>query len=258
MSEGDSIHWLARRLSAVLQGEAPEQILAPHPRTRTRGFKDRLAGRPIVEIGARGKHLLVRFHGGLVLHSHLGMTGAWRVHERGSTFHRSPRAAWLGLRTGQWEVLQFGGPTLELLTSARARTHPRLAALGPDICAPGFDPAKALARLRSDDPSRGIGDALLDQRSLAGIGNLWKVEACWLARIDPWRPLARVRDDEILSILAEARPRMVDSATTGRQWRYKRIYGTSGRPCPRCGARIQVRRQGDAARPTWWCPECQH
>jgi endonuclease-8 len=98
---------------------------------------------------------------------------------------------------------------------------------------------------------------LLDQRSLAGIGNLWKVEACWLARIDPWRPLAHVRDDEILSILAEARPRMVDSATTGRQWRYKRLYGTAGRPCPRCGEPIRVRRQGDAARPTWWCRGCQ-
>jgi endonuclease-8 len=133
---------------------------------------------------------------------------------------------------------------------------PRLSRLGPDIGAPGFDAEKALARLSSDDPSR-VGDALLDQRSLAGIGNLWKVEACWHARIDPWRALAHVRDDEILSILAEARPRMVDSATTGRQWRYKRIYGTAGRPCPRCGERIRVRRQGDAARPTWWCRGCQ-
>ena len=141
----------------------------------------------------------------------------------------------------------FGGPTLDLLSAASVRSHPRLSRLGPAICTPGFDAELALARIRADDPARGLGDALLDQRSVAGIGNLWKVEACWLAEIDPWRPLTRIGDEEILAVLAEARRR--DSTANGRHWRFKRLYGTAGRPCPRCGERVRVRRQGDARAP---------
>ena len=258
MSEGDSIHWLARRLKHVHLGRTPAAVVADHPRTRPLRWTERLAGRSIEQIEARGKHLLVFFGDDLVLHSHLAMSGSWRIFEHGERWTRSPRNAWLRLRSDDGrDTVQFGGPTLELLPRRRLRSHPRIARLGPDICSAAWDPERAVARLRLLDPSRGVGDALLDQRSVAGIGNLWKVEACWLAGIDPWRPLSRVSDDELRAILAEARPRMVFSASTGKQSRFKTVYGTKGRPCPRCGERIRLGFQGDGARPTWWCPACQ-
>ena len=107
----------------------------------------------------------------------------------GRRWRRSPRRAWLVLRAGGYEVVEFDGPMLELLTEGRTRFDQRLAALGPDVLADEFDRARFLARLRADDQTREIGDALLDQTLLAGIGNIWKAEGCWEARIDPWRAL---------------------------------------------------------------------
>src|SRR4029079_11677096 len=106
-------------------------------------------------------------------------------------------------------------------------------------------------------PTRPIGDALLDQRTIAGIGNVWKVEGCFLARIDPWRPTGKVTDDEVRAIVAETRPRMQESARGGMALRDKSVYGRAGLPCPRCGTPIALRGQGDDNRPTFWCPSCQ-
>jgi endonuclease-8 len=156
-------------------------------------------------------------------------------------------------------VLQFNGPVLELMTDSRTRFDRRIAGLGPDILAPELDEARFLRRLREDDPTRPIGDALLDQRTIAGIGNLWKVESCFAAGIDPWRPAGEVSDEEALAIVHEARPRMRISATDGFQDRFRTIYGQVGRPCPRCGppAIIRSRGQGDDNRVTYWCERCQ-
>ena len=139
------------------------------------------------------------------------------------------------LRRGDHQAVQFKGPVLELMTELRTRTDQQLAQLGPDILAPEFDAARFLRRLREDDPTRPIGDAMLDQRTIAGIGNLWKVEGCFEARIDPWRPAGDVTDAEALAIVAACRPRMARSAQDGNQTRFRRIYGKGGRPCPRCG-----------------------
>jgi endonuclease-8 len=256
VSEGDSIHWLARRLEPVLAGRVPDRVSCPSVRTRASGWPGRLAGRAVQRVHARGKHLLLDFEGDLTVHSHLAMTGSWRVLD-GGLWPRRARSAWLCLGVGTRDVVQFGGPTLRLVRTRTLHADARLRALGPDICAPSFDPAAVVARLRRDDPRRGVADALLDQRHVAGIGNLWKVEGCWLAGVDPFRGLGDVADAELLAILGELRPRMLDSATAGRQWRFKTIYGTADRPCPRCRDLIRVRRQGDANRPTWWCPSCQ-
>src|SRR5215211_9526007 len=140
------------------------------------------------------------------------------------------------------------------LPISRSRFDRRLAQLGPDVLAPEFDEARFLRRLREDDPTRPIGDALLDQRTIAGIGNLWKVEGCFAAGIDPWRPTGHVSDEEALAIVHETRPRMRSSATDGIQDRFRVIFGKAGQPCPRCGppALIQVRGQWDDNRPTYW------
>ena len=161
------------------------------------------------------------------------------------------------LRRGEREVVQLRGPVLELMTDARVRFDQRLAGLGPDILAPEFDAARFLRRLREDDPTRAIGDALLDQRTIAGIGNVWKVEGCFEAGIDPWRAAGTVSDEEALAIVAACRPRMQQSAADGKQTRHRVIYARAGRPCPRCGAPIRSRGQGDDNRTTYWCPACQ-
>ena len=257
MPEGDTIHYAANRIRPILAGHVPDEVRTPHPRFRADRWPERLAGRVVEGVDAHGKHLFLRFEGDLVIHSHLRMTGSWGTYLKGERWRRSPRRAWLVLTRGNGEVVQFDGPVLELMTASRTRFDQRIAGLGPDIIKPDFDEEAFLKRLRHDDPTRPIGDALLDQRTLAGIGNLWKVEGCFAAAIDPWRPTGRVSDDEALHIVRGVRPLMQESAEHGMQDAYRVIYGKQGRPCPRCGTRIRRRGQWDDNRPTYWCPGCQ-
>lgn len=256
MPEGDTIHYAANRIRPVLLGREPDEIRT-HARFTYDRWPERLAQRAVESVDAHGKHLFIRWEGDLTLHSHLRMTGSWGVYPEGRRWRRSPRRAWLVMKAAGHDVVQFDGPVLDLMTESRTRFDHRLAALGPDIIKEDFDEQVFLRRLREDDPTRPIGDALLDQRTIAGIGNLWKVEGCHLAQIDPWRRTADVSDDEALAIVRGVRPRMQRSAEDGNQTRYKAIYGKAGRPCPRCGERIQQRGQWDDNRPTYWCPGCQ-
>ena len=172
MPEGDTIHFAANRIRPVLQGHVPDLLETPHPRFGRDRWPERLAGRAVRSVDAHGKNLFLRFEGGLTIHSHLRMSGSWRVFDRGVEWHRSPRSAWLRIRRGEREVLQFNGPLLELMTDSRTRLDRRIAGLGPDILAPELDTGKVLRRLREDDPTRSIDNALLDQRIVAGIGTL--------------------------------------------------------------------------------------
>jgi endonuclease-8 len=255
--EGDTIAYAARRMRPVLEGNVPDRIRTPHLRHAFDRWPQRLAGRAVSEIATHGKHLFLRFEGDLTIHSHLRMTGTWGVYAPGRRWGRSPRLAWLVLERAGYEVVQFNGPVLELLTESRTRFDQRLAGLGPDILAAQFDYGQFLARLRADDHTRGIGDALLDQRTVAGIGNLWKSEGCWGAAIDPWRPVGQVSDEEAIAIIDDLRPRMAASARTGDQNAGRRVFRANGRPCPRCGRKILARGQGDDNRTTFWCPGCQ-
>jgi endonuclease-8 len=257
MPEGDTIHYAANRIAPVLEGHVPDELRTPHPRFGRDRWPERLAGRAVERVDAHGKHLFLRFEGGLAIHSHLRMTGSWQVVPAGGRLRRARHRAWLTIRRGDTEVLQFDGPVLELMTSGRTRFDRRLAMLGPDILADELDEDGFLRRLRDDDPTRTIGDALLDQRTLAGIGNLWKVEGCFLAGVDPWRPTGEVSDEEALAIVRACRPRMQQSAADGMQNRWRTIYGAAGRPCPRCGTLVRRRAQGDDNRVTYWCPGCQ-
>jgi endonuclease-8 len=257
MPEGDTILHAANRIRPVLEGRAPEEIRTPHPRHTFDRWPERLAGRTVTSVDTHGKHLFLRFDGGLALHSHLGMTGAWGVYGDGRRWRRSQSRAWIVLRADGSSVVEFDGPLLELLTEGRTRFDQRLAALGPDVLADEFDSERFVRRLREGDPTRGIGDALLDQTVVAGIGNIWKAEGCWEAALDPWRPVSGVTDDQALAAIAAIRPRMLRSGTEGPRAIEPRIYGRAGRPCPRCGGRVQARRQGDANRTTYWCAGCQ-
>ncbi|MGH2919370.1 MAG: Fpg/Nei family DNA glycosylase [Solirubrobacteraceae bacterium] len=262
MPEGDTIHYAARRIRPIIEGQVP-QITTPHPRLHRDRWPERLAGRRVRSVDPHGKHLFLRFDGAsssqvdLTIHSHLRMTGSWGTYADGQRWRRGAHRAWLVLRTDRGEVVQFDGPLLELLTASRARFDRRLAQLGPDILAPELDEDSFLRRLRADDPTRPIGDALLDQRTIAGIGNLWKCEGCFAAGIDPWRPAGETSDDEALAIVRATRPGMQESARTGMQNLQRVVYKATGRPCPRCGTAIRERGQGDGNRPTYWCPGCQ-
>ena len=257
MPEGDTIHYAAARIRTVLASRVPEEILTPHPRHALDRWPQQLAGRAVRAVDAHGKHLFMRFEGDLTLHSHLRMTGAWSVSPRGQRWKRAAGRAWLVLRSGEWEVVQFDGPVLELMRESRTRFDRRLAALGQDILGEHFDLERFLRRLRADDPRRAIGDALLDQQTVAGIGNVWKAETCFAVGVDPWRALADVRDEEAAALMRFAREHMRESARAGFQARPRAVYKRAGLPCARCGSTIRQRDQGENNRMTFWCPGCQ-
>ena len=246
MPEGDVLH-RAARAPQPLVGERV-QAESPHPRGALSGVAARVDGRVLESVEAVGKNLLLRFEGGLLVRSHLRMSGRWRVVPRGAPLLGQP---WLVLRGERWEARQLGGPVLELVGSPLEVTR----RLGPDVLAPDADPLALAARLREAGPGAAIGDVLLDQRVLAGVGNMWKAEALWAARVSPW---ARVGDlpGEALAEVAGAVVRLMRGALDeGRE--SKAVYGRAGRPCSRCGARIRSFPQGDDARTAYWCPGCQ-
>ncbi len=233
-------------------------IETPHPRFERDRWPERLSGRAVRAVDSKGKHLFIRFEGDLTLHSHLRMNGWWGVYQRGRRWGKAPSRAWLVIRTADHEVVQFGGPVLELMTDSRSRFDHRIARLGPDILAEEFDEAAFLRRLREDDPSRGIGDALLDQRNVCGIGNLWKSEACFLAGLDPWRPVGEVSDDEALA--GDPRRPAADAALRRGRRPRARARGCSSAtagPAAAAARTIRARGQGDDNRTTYWCPTCQ-
>jgi endonuclease-8 len=243
MPEGDAIHRAARRLQ-VLVGQELE-VETPHPRAAVKQLAPRLDGRRLESVEALGKNLLFRFEGGLVLRSHLRMKGRWRVLGRDAPVFGTP---WLVLRGAEHVGVLWNGPLLELDRGVELR-------LGPDILAEPPDYDAMLRRLRRAEQNREIGDALLDQRLVAGIGNVWKVESLWAQRVSPWRPLADVADDELRAVLEEAHRLM--SARLGNVPGTRRVYRRKGHACPRCGTPIKSWPQGDGARMAYWCPQCQ-
>jgi endonuclease VIII len=251
MAEGDTILRAARRIEAGIGGREV-RARAGNRRGRAAGV-GRLDGRRLERVDSHGKHLLLHF-GELVLHSHLGMSGSWHLYRPGARWSKPASTAWAILSGEGTEAVQFGGTTLRVLPAGRLRSDPVLARLGPDILAPNFDPTALVSALRSS-PGRELGDALLDQHLLAGIGNIFKSEACFAAMTSPWRPIARVSDDELGRTLEAARRLMRESVANGRPARA--VYRRTGQPCPRCGTPISARGQGDANRRTYWCPRCQ-
>jgi endonuclease-8 len=245
MPEGDALARAAARLQ-VLVGQRLE-VETPHPRAAVKQLADKLDGRTLQSVEAVGKNLLLRFEGGLVLHSHLRMNGRWRVERRGGTRVGLP---WLVLRGDTHEGVLWNGPVLEL-----RRNGARLSHLGPDILDSPPDLEEMLARFRADSPEREVGDALLDQRRVAGIGNLWKAEALWDVRVSPWRAIGDLSDLELRAVLDAAHRLMVTSVEGTRPLR--RCYRRAGRPCPRCSTLIRSYPQGDDARTAYWCPGCQ-
>jgi endonuclease VIII len=242
--EGDSLHRAARRLQVLVGQRIAAE--SPHPRAQAERVAERIDGRTLESVEAVGKNLLLRFDGGVVLRSHLRMSGRWSVRPAGERRSGKP---WLVLRGERAEGVLWNGPVLELHT--RAIVH-----LGPDILErpPRID--DMLARLRRADQSLWLGSALLDQSLVAGIGNMWMAEALWAAELSPWSRLRDVPDADVRRALEAAGELMRRSVDTGRSGSH-RVYRRAGQPCPRCRSRIRSFGQGDDNRMAYWCPGCQ-
>ena len=267
MPEGQVSHRNALRLTAALAGRELVRIEAPEPRLAPQRIPERLAGDRVAVVEAAGKHHLLRFESGRTLHSHLVTTGAWRLRPAAAELRRG--GLWLALWTRDHVAARFRGPVLRLLEPGER--VPAVDALGPDLLDEAVEPGQATAaRLAAVDPGREVGEALLDQRVVAGIGNVYKSETCFLCGVDPWRSVGDLTPGEAAALGATAsrlmaadvrsggaitthRPQGGRPSRGGRTW----VYGRRGRPCRRCGTPIRSRGQGDANRTTYWCPACQ-
>ena len=265
MPEGDTIFRTAEVLRAALVGRRITAARAqPGPGLRRVPDLSRLTGATVTIVQARGKHLLIGFDNGLTLRTHLRMKGSWHRYRPGERWRLSMRQATAILETAEAVAVLFNAPTVELLTDADLRRSRPLGELGPDLLSASFDADEALRRMRERD-AEALGNTLLDQRAVAGIGNVYKSEVAFLERMDPWAPVGAFSDEQLLGALRTAR-RLLQANTRGgarvttgsrspgaELW----VYGRSGRPCRRCGTPIRSSRQGDLARLTYWCPRCQ-
>jgi endonuclease-8 len=252
MPEGDTIHRAAARINAALAGRVIELADAPNSRSPIHNRAGELQGQTLEQAEAFGKHLVAHFSGGQALHSHLGMNGKWFVTADGRLPYGKP---WLRLASGRGIASQTGGKLLRIVSESRARNDPGLLRLGPDPLRAGFEVEAAAERLRRLGAGREIGDALLDQEIIGGIGNAIRVEALFQARLSPWRRVEELSDAELETVVEESRRVMQISIAKGR--RPRAIYRTNRRGCPRCRGPVESRGQGDDNRTAYWCPRCQ-
>jgi endonuclease VIII len=252
--EGDTVWRTAKHLDQALTGRVLTRTDFRVPAYATVD----LSGRPVTGTVARGKHLLTRIGDDHTLHTHLKMEGSWHLYRPTTPWRRPAHEARVVLRTDEWLAVGFALGITEVIR--REEEHDAVGHLGPDLLGPDWDEAEALRRLRSD-PDRPIGEALLDQRNLAGVGNMYKAELCFLAGVHPTLPVGQVPDltrmvrraKQVLEVNKER----VQQATTGdlRKGRTLWVYVRENQPCRRCGTRIRAAELGGRA--TYWCPACQ-
>ena len=259
MPEGDTVWLAARRMHDALAGD---ELTRTDFRVPSLATVD-LAGQRVVEIVSRGKHMLTRIGTDVTLHTHFRMDGSWHLYRAGERWRGGAlHEVRVVLATAAWQAIGYRLPVVELLR--RADEHAAVGHLGPDLLAADFDPDEAV-RAVAAEPDRPLGEALLDQRNVAGIGNLYKSEVCFLEGVSPWTRVGRVGD---LRRLVERAQRLLDvnrhrpaQVTTGdaRRGREHWVFERSGRPCRRCGTPVRSAEQGAAPcqRLTYWCPRCQ-
>lgn len=265
MPEGDTLHRAAARLAPVLSGRPLERFEAP----RLAGERPRLdAGLTVDSVEAVGKHLLIAFSDGLVLRTHLGMTGSWHLYRTGERW-RKPRHLLRALvGVDGWDAPCFSAPTVQTyrpgVADALGGVRDPIGHLGPDLCTPDVDIDEALARFEAVlDPEVAIGVALLDQRVASGIGNVYKSEVLHRERVDPFLPWPSVPVETRRRLFTSANRLLLANLSTTRRTTVAgpagsvAVYRRARRPCPRCGTPIRMQYQGEQRRSTYWCPRCQ-
>lgn len=264
MPEGDTIFRAAETMRRALAGRTVTRFESVFP-TLTRVDDDAdIAGRSIESVASRGKHLLITFSGGLVLRTHMRMNGSWHLYRPGERWQRPRRDMRIVIETADFVAVGFNVPVAEFLRAKDLARHKELRALGPDPLGPGFDRGEAIDRIRGGG-RQAIGDVLLNQRTIAGIGNVLKSETLFVAGIDPFVETAQL-DDRTIAAIVDVACRLMRDSVRGSGRRTTRsmdprarlwVYGRAGKPCRRCGAAIRARKTGVDARLTYWCPRCQ-
>ena len=271
MPEGDTLFRIAAALRPSLAGRRIVAAAARQPGPRA----ELLVGATVEAVDARGKHLLIRFDNGLVLRTHLGMHGSWHRYARGERWQRPPARARIVLETEAAVAVCFDAPTVELFDARAESIHPKLSALGPDLLSADFDDdalAEIVRRLRAPErESLTVAEALLDQRAMAGVGNIYKSETLFVEHVNPFVRLPDVTDEILRRLVLTARellrantstgagPRTTTPAAVARRSPADRlwVYDRAGRPCRRCGTVVERRSGGEFERTTYWCPTCQ-
>jgi endonuclease VIII len=272
--EGDTIFRAARTLNRALARKVVVQFESALPKLTRVHDDSPVTGRTVDAVTSAGKHLLIHFSGGLVLHTHMRMNGSWHIYRRGERWQRPRSDMRVVVATDDFEAVGFNIPVAEFVRARDLERHRELRRLGPDLLADDFDVAEAVRRIRTLD-GREIGDALLDQRGAAGIGNVYKSEVLFACRVNPFLQTGLLDGDTIAALVETARRFLLANVsermgaamttytgfrrTTRRDHPRERlwVYGRARLPCRRCGAPIQVRKQGLDARLTYWCATCQ-
>ena len=253
MPEGDTIFRAAATLDRWLSGRTVTAARTQVDRLPAH----KLVGQTVEGVEARAKHLLVRFSSGMTLHTHMKMTGSWHVYSAGERWRKPQSQARFVLEAGERVAVCFNAPVIELLASGGEAQHPGLVNLGPDVLKPPVDLAEVRRRAASTPATTTIGELLLDQSVVSGIGNIWRCESLFVRRIDPFTARVDVTDEQLDALVTVASGMMQESVRAGRMdepW----VYGRSRRPCRRCGTRIEVRSLGaPLPRTVYWCPRCQ-
>lgn len=271
MPEGDTIFRAARTLHRALGGRVVTRFASAYPALTRVDVDHPVAGRTIESVSSRGKHLLVSFSGGLVLRTHLRMNGSWHIYKRGEPWRRPARDMRVLIETDRYAAVGFNIPDAEFLTERElARSRP-LQALGPDLAQPDFDRAEFFRRARQHD-AEPIEEMMLNQRVVAGIGNVLKSETLFVARVHPATRVGALEDGALERVLDaalrlmkinvmewDALPLIAGRRTTGALDPAAKlyVYGRAGKACRRCGTPIRMSRKGTDARLTYWCPHCQ-
>ena len=271
MPEGDTLFRAARTLQRALAGRRVERFESLYPALTRVDTDTPIVGRTVTDVSARGKHLLMTFSGDLVLHTHMRMNGSWHIYRPDERWRAPAKDLRIRIDTDKYLALAFNVPVAEFLTSDALARHERLQALGPDLTDPQFDREEVRRRMagRAIDP---IHDVLLDQRVLAGIGNVLKSETLFVARINPFTPAGSLTDEQFDRLMtvalrlmrinttdADRTPHIIGRRTTGslNPANALFVYGRSGKACRVCGTAIEARKTGADARLTYWCPKCQ-
>ena len=273
MPEGDTIFRAARTLHRALGGKPVVRFESVFPHL-TRVHEDTpLTGRIVDAVRAAGKHVLMQFSGDLLLRTHMRMNGSWHIYRPGEPWQRPRRSMRIVVGTADFEAVGFDIPVAEMIRAKDLRRHDELRKLGPDLLGDAFDSEEAARRIRARGSSE-IADVLLNQRVLAGIGNVYKSEVLFSCGVSPFAPVASLSDEQVAGLVATARRFLLANVTdnlaamttyTGFRRTTRRadpkerlwVYGRAGDPCRRCGTPIRIRAQGRDARLTYWCEACQ-
>jgi len=254
MPEGDTIFCAARTLHRALAGRTVTRFDSVFTKLTRANDDLNIPGRTVVRVDARGKHLLIWFSGDLVLRTHMRMHGSWHIYRPGERWQRPRADMRIVIGTQEYEAVAFSVPVAELTSARDLEREPAVRDLGPDILAERFDAAGVVSRIEAM-PEAEIADALLDQHAVAGIGNIFKSESLFAARVDPFARVGTLSRDDVSRVVDAARRLMRASAI--ERPAHVSVYGRGRRPCRRCGTPISSAKHGEQARVTYWCERCQ-